>query len=587
MALEIPPTYLLSTNLEPDQLQQLEGQISSLTRDINEARIVLGKISRRERALFELRRLRLLTEEVSLISEQAGDGDERKEDNSPRPKRRRLSSPSPEQAGVNLNKDQGGDVSASNDTIMVVKLAWWLESQEQGSLLPIEDYVLYRGRKLPAAQASSPISVKSMNRDRILSSPIGKSSSSRLPGTAERFGPRRHRRITSQPPPLPRETTLEHDVPLPSIPDFLHTTYSCQRPTPGNPPNAGFIKELKEVRTLRLLQGDQIGVRAYSSSIAALSAYPHLLQTAHEVGKLPGCGAKIAELYQQWKDRGALQEIEEGRSNDRLRVLKLFYDIWGVGDTTARDYYNKGWRDLDDIVEHGWDTLSRVQQIGVKYYDELQQKIPRSEVEAIGEVILTHAREIDAGFQMAIVGGYRRGNAESGDVDVILSHVDAAATLHFISKILVRLEQAGYITHTLTLSTRNSERGQAPLAWRGEGRKGSGFDTLDKAMVVWRDPDGGEAAPHRRVDIIVSPWRTAGCAMLGWSGGTTFERDLRRYCKAELGLKFDSSGIRSRRDGSWVDLEGDGSAPDMEVAERRVFEGLKLPWRRPEERCTG
>ncbi|CAG9993756.1 unnamed protein product [Clonostachys byssicola] len=587
MTFEIPPTYLLSTNLETDQLQQLEGQIPSLTRDINDAHIVLGKISRRERALFELRRLKLPTEEILVISEQAGDDDEREKDGSPRLKRQRFSSPSSGNAEVNLSKDQGGGISTSNDTIMVVKLAWWLESQERGSLLPIEDYILYRGRKLPAAQTSSPISVKSMNTDRVLSSPVGKSSSSKLPGTGQQFGSHRHRPVTSQPPPLPRETTSEHDVDLPPIPDFLHTTYSCQRPTPGNPPNTGFIKELKEVRTLRLLQGDQIGVRAYSSSIAALSACPHLLQTATEVAKLPGCGAKIAELYQQWKDRETLQEIEESRSNDKLRVLKLFYDIWGVGDTTARDFYNKGWRDLDDIVEYGWDTLSRVQQIGVKYYDELQQKIPRVEVEAIGEVILAHARDIDAGFQMAIVGGYRRGSTESGDVDVILSHADAAATLHFISKILVRLEQSGHVTHTLTLSTRNSERGQAPLPWRGEGRKGSGFDTLDKAMVVWRDPKGGEAALHRRVDIIVSPWRTAGCAMLGWSGGTTFERDLRRYCKAELGLKFDSSGIRSRRDGSWVDLEGDGSAPDMEVAERRVFEGLKLPWRRPEERCTG
>jgi DNA polymerase IV len=28
-------------------------------------------------------------------------------------------------------------------------------------------------------------------------------------------------------------------------------------------------------------------------------------------------------------------------------------------------------------------------------------------------------------------------------------------------------------------------------------------------------------------------------------------------------------------------------APDMETAERRVFEGLGLTWRSPEERCTG
>lgn len=89
--------------------------------------------------------------------------------------------------------------------------------------------------------------------------------------------------------------------------------------------------------------------------------------------------------------------------------------------------------------------------------------------------------------------------------------------------------------------------------------------------------------------IIISPWRTVGCAVLGWSGETTFQRDLRRYCKREMGLKFDSSGIRSRVDGSWVDFESrqGATAPDMETAERRIFAGLGLEWRRPEERCTG
>jgi DNA polymerase IV len=143
-----------------------------------------------------------------------------------------------------------------------------------------------------------------------------------------------------------------------------------------------------------------------------------------------------------------------------------------------------------------------------------------------------------------------------------------------------------------------------PLAWQGEGGHGSGFDTLDKALVVWQDRAGHNTAktgssgnegllpPHRRVDIIISPWKTVGCAVLGWSGGTTFQRDIRRFCKKEKGLKFDSSGIRSREDGSWLDMEGPGGgwpgpAPDMETAERRVFAGLGLTYRAPEERCTG
>lgn len=79
--------------------------------------------------------------------------------------------------------------------------------------------------------------------------------------------------------------------------------------------------------------------------------------------------------------------------------------------------------------------------------------------------------------------------------------------------------------------------------------------------------------------------------MVGWTGGTTFERDLRRYCKKVKGLKFDSSGVRRRGGGGeWVDVESDADgnpAPDMLTAEKRVFENLGLEWRSPEERCTG
>lgn len=234
-----------------------------------------------------------------------------------------------------------------------------------------------------------------------------------------------------------------------------------------------------------------------------------------------------------------------------------------------------------------------MQQIGVKYYDELELKIPRDEVKDIGRIILSELRMLDDGYELTIAGGYRRGKARSGDADIVVSHPDERRTFRLVEKLVVLLEEASYITHTLSLGTHNSERGQMPLPWKGTAADGSlagpgGFDTLDKALVIWQDP-GRHNAPHRRVDIIVSPWKTVGCALLGWTGATTFQRDLRRYCK-ERGLKFDSSGVRRRADGAWVDLERastDDPAPDMETAEKRVFQRLGLAWREPSERCTG
>ncbi|POR33428.1 DNA polymerase type-X family protein pol4 [Tolypocladium paradoxum] len=611
---DFPAIFLLPTHLQPAELHRLEDSIPSLTYDIREAELILGKISRTERAQFELRRLRLETEPIrdgggsghaeAVAREPAAASVVSRQDSAPSPKRHRLSTP-----GVAHGPADAGPVGfpgtgSSADSVKVLKLSWLTDCLEQGALLPVQEYLLYQGRKIPSNSSPNPrkkhapasamagiLRRAAVDQQASGGKPVSPSSSRNTSGGAS-LG----HSLAHPPPALVRESTSEHEVPLHPVPDYLHTTYSCQRPTLVNPPNAAFIDGLKNIRTLRLLQGDQIGVRAYSTSIATLSAYPYTLQGPQELARLPGCGAKLAELYQQWQETGQTKEIVDAGSEPKMAVLQLFYDIWGVGDATAREFYNKGWRDLDDVVEYGWASLSRVQQIGVKYYDEFQLKIPRQEVEAIAGVILSHARKADAGFELAIVGGYRRGKKASGDVDVVLSHRDESKTLNLIDKVVLGLEKGGFITHTLSLWTRNSERGQMPLPWQGEGSgRGTGFDTLDKAMVVWQGD--GDGAPHRRVDIIVSPWKTVGCALLGWSGETTFQRDLRRYCKREKGLKFDSSGIRRRANGEWVDLEGGGGgggagpdrgpAPDMETAEKRVFEGLGLPWRRPEERCTG
>ncbi|PNY28026.1 DNA polymerase type-X family protein pol4 [Tolypocladium capitatum] len=610
-AVDFPPIFLLPTLLQPAELHRLQDSIPSLTYDIREADLILGKISRTERAQFELRRLRLETEPVhdgggsghaeDAAREPAAASVVSHQDSAPSPKRRRLSTSGAAQSPADAVHVGSPGMGSSADTVKVLKLSWLTDCLERGILLPVEGYLLYHGRKIPCSSTRKPRKKQApastvtgiLGRAAVGQQASGgkpaSSCSSRHASSGASLG---HSQAHPR-PALVRESTSEHGVPLPRVPDYLHTTYSCQRPTPANPPNAAFIDELKNIRTLRLLGGDKIGVRAYQTSIATLSAYPHTLQGPQELARLPGCGAKIAELYQQWQETGQTEETAEAGSESKMAVLQLFYDIWGVGDTTAREFYRKGWRDLDDVVEHGWASLSRVQQMGVKFYDEFQLKMARREVEAIAGVILSHARQADAGFELAIVGGYRRGKKESGDVDVVLSHRDESKTLNLIDKVVLGLEKGGFVTHTLSLWTRNSERGQLPLPWRGEGSgRGTGFDTLDKAMVVWQGD--GDGAAHRRVDIIVSPWKTVGCALLGWSGGTTFQRDLRRYCKREKGLKFDSSGIRRRADGAWVDLEGGGGggagrgrAPDMETAEKRVFDGLGLPWRRPEERCTG
>ncbi|KAL8742264.1 MAG: hypothetical protein Q9190_005228 [Brigantiaea leucoxantha] len=558
--------------------------------------------------------------------------------------------------------------------IRVVKLDWLKDSIAAGRVQSLASYLVYEGEladpsdesKTPppddvvvtTTASASTIGKRShldheesrriLERARAEAKPIGElikgiqtEKSTRRYHSSHRFASSKQsiatssRSHSSQPPRLLRQTTSEHDetIEASSLPDWVRQgkIYSCERATPLDSPNDAFISQLKKIKLARLLTNDEIGVRAYSTSIASIAAYPHLISSPAEILTLPGCDQKIAHLFREWQTstNGRMPTVERIEADPALKVLRLFYDIWGVGAKTAREFYHdKKWQDLDDIVEYGWNSLTRVQQIGVKYYEEFQQSIPRSEVESIASVVERHAKHVvDDRIQCIIVGGYRRGKPESGDVDIILSHPEQSATAGLVDRVVQSLETDGWITHTLTLNLTNTKRNQETLPYVSSIKgAAAGFDTLDKALVVWQDQSGrrrrwteeGEdrergrkeeeagakktpspnpkptppsPPPHRRVDIIISPWRTIGCAVAGWTSGTTFQRDLRRYAKKVKGWKFDSSGVMERGTGKWIDLEGwtdeKTRCGDWREAERRVFEGLGLVYREPWERCTG
>ncbi|OSS48520.1 hypothetical protein B5807_07743 [Epicoccum nigrum] len=536
---------------------------------------------------------------------------------------------------------------ANEDCIWVVRLDWLEDCVQAGHLLPLEDRLVYTGRvrerpksvnlrpRLPLSSSKSEIASASQTLAATCSQDEGdileraKADAVANPPKPQyqpqRTGPSHGSRrfegksfaptlqpskpsVISATANLLQQTTSEYegeDSDIPQPPEWVTkgVKYACQRFTPANGPNEDFLDQLKQIRTARTLIDDSVGVRAYSTIIASIAAYPYRLIHPREIAQLPGCDEKTALLFVEWKNTGKIQAVQDFLNDEAMKVLRGFYDIWGVGAKTARNfYYNNGWSDLDDLIEYGWSDLDRVQQIGVKYYDDFLDPIPRGEVEQIAGVVRSHAVKLrDERITVTIVGGHRRGKQASGDVDVIVSHPHLGATASLIKEMVSSLEAAECITHTLTLSLTNTARGQHALPFRASGTaRGPGFDSLDKALLVWQDPAWPTRAidlrhnpkarnpnTHRRVDIIVAPWRTVGCAVMGWTGGTTFQRDLRRYAKAAKGWKFDSSGIRSRSTGEAVLLEGeDGVDGSPEDAERRVFEGLGLEFVPPKYRVT-
>lgn len=110
-------------------------------------------------------------------------------------------------------------------------------------------------------------------------------------------------------------------------------------------------------------------------------------------------------------------------------------------------------------------------------------------------------------------------------------------------------------------------------------------------MLIWQDPssspDEKNRNPHRRLDIILSPPSCVGTAILGWTGGTTYERDLRRFVEKEKGWKFDSGGVWERGSGRRLEIGEWGEGETLVECEKRCIEMMGLEYWRPEERNTG
>lgn len=389
----LPPIFVLATHIDSDQLHEVEENLTHrgapLTYDVREARIFIGNITQKRRAIFELRSLKVKAEEVRLPTPSSKNGastldsarKRQKFDQAPRHEVITVDDSSTESepdAGegsktrderqqletraTNCDGTDGGEPALNfpSDEIVVLKLPWLNDSIEAGIPKPFDNYMLFRGRRAsstatPATPASSGALPASSSPEALTSTLSPQSQSSILARARAELGPDRGQspaawasssqgRFASSPatsqrshhpsshiPALLHQTTSEHDVhasqpsDLPPLPEWAvrRSTYSCERATPANPPNAAFIAQLKIIRLARTLTGDEIGVRAYSTSIASIAAYPHSITSPREILRLPGCDHKIAALWSEWAaknraDRSSSSSPERGiaTSND-------------------------------------------------------------------------------------------------------------------------------------------------------------------------------------------------------------------------------------------------------------------------------
>jgi len=312
--------------------------------------------------------------------------------------------------------------------------------------------------------------------------------------------------------------------------------------------NEEFIELMEKLNNIMLKQGEPFRARAYQKAQETIMTYPDDIYEPSQLKGLPGIGSTIMDKLNEYVQTGTLRVLEREKTNP----INILGEIYGVGPKKAQELVNAGVKNIDELRSRQNELLNDIQKVGLRYHDQIEQRIPRSEIEEFEQVfksvfVKAAANSLDAKFE--IVGSYRRGAQTSGDIDVIITGKTGQVYKAFVDDLL----KTGIILEVLS-------RGQS------------------KTLVIAKLP--GERIA-RRVDFLYAPLDEFAFANLYFTGSKIFNTVMRQY-GLDKGYTFNEHGIyklENKKKGSKVAKEF--------KTEKDIFDFLGLQFKTPVERRDG
>jgi DNA polymerase beta len=196
---------------------------------------------------------------------------------------------------------------------------------------------------------------------------------------------------------------------------------------------------------------DEWRANAYNKASIAIRQYSEKITSGDQAKKnIRGVGKSVAIKIDEYLQTGTLAILSSGPApispveNEKARIIGLFTGIYGVGERTAEKWYNDGYHDLLSL-QHVPKTDA--QTWGYYFYHHLQERIPRAEGQQIEQRLQFELTQIDTDLVWQICGSYRRGAADSGDIDQLIRANNDIS----LDSIVVRLTLSGFIVAPLAM----------------------------------------------------------------------------------------------------------------------------------------
>lgn len=322
--------------------------------------------------------------------------------------------------------------------------------------------------------------------------------------------------------------------------------------------NEKFIDLMDTLSNIMLKQGEPFRARAYQKAQESIMQYPGDITSPEQLKGKPGIGETIMEKLNEYVNTGTLKVIEREKTNP----VNILGEVYGIGPKKAKELVDSnGITTIEQLREKQDTLLNDTQKIGLKYYEDIIKRIPRSEIVQYDDIFKKAFEKVagpDSEARYEIVGSYRRGAQSSGDIDVIIT----SKTGELFKKFIDELIQEKIIIEVLS-------RGQT------------------KCLVITKLTDfDSESGIARRVDFLYTSPKEYPFSVLYFTGSKIFNTVMRGRALA-LGYSMNEHGISIKKKGEKA-VKGEMiSDKQLFKNEEDIFDFLGIIYKQPSERIDG
>ena len=328
-----------------------------------------------------------------------------------------------------------------------------------------------------------------------------------------------------------------------AVPDLK--TAIVSKPMTPKRLNEKFINVLGELNDIMLRQGEPFRAKAYREAAEAIMTYEGDITSPDQLKGVPRIGKTIMAKLNEFVETGTLKILERERNNPINKLTK----IYGVGPKKAKEFIAKGLTTIDALKKRP-DLLTDNMKIGIHYFDDIEARIPREEIDMYKEILTPiFNKATPPGSTFEIVGSYRRGAKASGDIDIIITNSEnnKKAFTDFLDKLI-------------------DDKIVIEVLSRGKSK------SLTIAQIPGRRP--------RRVDLLYSDPDEYAFAILYFTGSKIFNT-VQRQRALDLGYSLNEHGLYNMISG-----KKGAKVQNKFPTEKSIFDFLGMEYREPKDRIN-